>query len=209
MHDRNWTSSHSLAGITKLESRRAYTCKCSIRKVYFRCFAQFCLRPYFKWQSERVGVGVWKRENTRIVCLHNVKMTHFAGFRLKEKLMAWNGKILCSKTPWTCVLYVFIVLWIRSVCTLSACTHFDTLQRTIVAVKCKCSIAPKQKRKEKKRNKRMKEWMNETVNAMNEKEATDSSTYTDHVTLRNLCASHSALHTNTLNTIRNIIKCEI
>lgn len=149
---------------------------------------------YVNFSSDRVRqrkkVGV--RENARIVYLCNSKMTHFAGFRLKEKLMAWNGKILYSKcTPWTCV-YLFHFGFIPSArCTLSACTHFDTLHRTIVPEKCKCT-------KKRNKTKRMQEWMNEqTVNAMKKKVAADSSTYTNHVILWKLCALHTYTRNHT------------
>lgn len=53
MHGKSWTSSRRTAWLTSQSSIPIeHTCKCNIWKVYFRCFAQFCLRQFFKWQSK-------------------------------------------------------------------------------------------------------------------------------------------------------------
>lgn len=99
----------------------------------------------------------------------------------------------CAANVHCGLVYIYYILWIHSVCTLSACTHFDTLQQTIVSVKCKCTIAQKLKEKKRSETKRMQEWMNEWMNGKRDaqKEAAVSSTNINHVIPWKPCVTHT------------------
>lgn len=178
VYDKNWTSSQ----LVMIPLRVYANAKFKTLLLVVRSFV------YVNFQViKRVGERAKAREKTRIVYLCNAKMTHFTGFRLKEKLIAWNGKILWSKrTPLTCILYCF---GFHSVCTLSACTYFDC--RSIASVKCKCTIAPKaMKRNEKKRIQERNEWMNGKRDEQ-KKEAyshTETQAYKARHTMETVCA---------------------
>lgn len=124
-------------------------------------------------------------------------MTHFAEFRLKEKLMAWNGEIYVQR-HW--LAYYTILLWIHSICTLSACIHSHTHRETDIASNhSRWNVnARLLKRKVTKRMKNKKnEWMNEwTVNEISERKKRNISRthYTITYTRKNQQQQHSVDH---------------